>query len=295
MSETRVDYDLLAIFVAVASEASFSKAAIKLGLGKGTVSRGIARLEETLGTELIHRTTHKVTLSTAGTALYERTASHLAALEQAVKRLPERAEEPSGVLRIAAPHDFAAIVLPELLSRFALRYPEVVLDIRIANARVDLVAEGIDLAVRIAAGPWPDSSLTIRRVSAAAASCYAAPQYLLRRGRPKEYGDERHEWIVHRALEKHWKTARATNARFVCDDFLVLRGLACSEAGIAAMPDFVAAPLVRDGSLEAVAVTGLPTASASVFVAYPSSGQVPRKVAAFRDFLVARMKQAPIS
>ena len=82
MPKTPLDYDLIAIFIAVAEEKSFSKAAIRLGIGKGTVSRAIAELEEQLAAELIHRTTHAVALSTAGTALYERTAKHLRALDE---------------------------------------------------------------------------------------------------------------------------------------------------------------------------------------------------------------------
>src|SRR5262245_32484260 len=98
MNETPLDYRLLTIFATVAELYSFSKAARKLGIGKGTVSRAIARLEELMGAELIHRTTHDVALSTAGAALYERTAHHLAALDVAVHDLPERATEPSGQL-----------------------------------------------------------------------------------------------------------------------------------------------------------------------------------------------------
>ena len=118
MATTPLDFGLLAMFAAVAEETSFSKAARRLGITKGTVSRGIARLEDDVGAELIHRTTHKVSLSTAGTALYERTAPHLSALERAFGELPERAEQPSGELRMTAPHDFAAMVLPELISQF---------------------------------------------------------------------------------------------------------------------------------------------------------------------------------
>ena len=111
----------------MAEEASFTKAARKLGPGKGTVSRAIASLERQPGAELVHRTTQAVALSTAGTALYERTAKHLSALDQAVQRLPERAEEPSGVLRLTAPNDFIqAVPLGEqnpIKSDFALIYP----------------------------------------------------------------------------------------------------------------------------------------------------------------------------
>src|SRR5688500_3143734 len=106
MNETQLDLNLLNIFVTVVQQSSFTKAARKLGVGKATVSRSIARLEEIVGAELVHRTTHKVALATAGTELYDRTAAHLSALDAAVRGLPEAAEQPSGELRITAPHDF---------------------------------------------------------------------------------------------------------------------------------------------------------------------------------------------
>src|SRR4051812_28680177 len=174
MRETPLDYQVLAIFIAVAQQSSFSKAALKLGIGKGTVSRAIARLEGVVGAELIHRTTHSVALSTAGTALYERTAHHLAALDLAVTKLPERDEEPSGELRLTAPNDFGAIVLPEVLSQFARRYPQIHFDVRLTNARIDLVAEGFDLAIRAAPGGMKDSTLTVRRLGTAGADLFAA-------------------------------------------------------------------------------------------------------------------------
>src|SRR5690348_7586639 len=128
MNATQLNLDLLATFVTVASAESFSKAAKQLGVSKGTVSRAVARLERELGAELLHRTTHEVALSTAGTALYERVAPHVAALGSALGELPERAEQPSGVLRLTAAPDIAAMILPELIASFTLRYPDVRFD-----------------------------------------------------------------------------------------------------------------------------------------------------------------------
>ena len=162
MPETQADTQLLATFVAVADEQSFTKAARRLGIGKGTVSRAISQLEEQLGAELVHRTTRAVALSTAGVALYERVAPHMIALNQAVQKLPERAAVPSGELRMTAPQDIAVVVLPEILTQFARRYPDVRVDLRATNRQVDLVAEGFDLAIR-AAPTLKDSTLTIRR------------------------------------------------------------------------------------------------------------------------------------
>jgi DNA-binding transcriptional LysR family regulator len=119
------------------------------------------------------------------------------------------AAKPSGVLRMTAPHDFAITVLPELLAQFALRYPEVAFDTRLTGARVDLVAERFDLAIRIAATRLPDSGLTVRKLGNAPTSFYAVPAYLARRGHPKAMWSTEHDWIVHRAVVDHWKLSTA--------------------------------------------------------------------------------------
>jgi DNA-binding transcriptional LysR family regulator len=294
MAETAFDYQLLAVFVAVAEQNSFSKAAHKLGIGKGTVSRAIARLERTVGAELLHRTTHQVALSTAGSALYERTAHHLAALDKAVLKLPERGEQPSGELRITAPSDFGAIVLPELIAEFARRFPGVTFDVRLSNARVDLVAEGFDLAIRAGAATMKDSSLTVRRLGAVGNEFYAAPSYIARRGKPRQLGDGAHDWILHPFALANWKLPRPS-ARYVCDDFFLVRELVRQGVGIGLLPPFVADAYVREGWIENLPLSK-PWAAAGHFVLlYPSSGQVPRKVLAFRDYLVERLKKAPLA
>jgi DNA-binding transcriptional LysR family regulator len=290
MPAPTVDYDGLAIFLAVAEERSFSKAAKRLGVGKGTISRAIASLEETVGAELVHRTPRAVALSTAGTALYERTALHLRAVDEAFGRLPERGELPSGVLRLTAPHDFAITVLADVLAEFALRYPDVSFDTRITNARVDLVAEGFDLAIRMAPGRLADSSLTARKVGAASTSFFAAPAYLARRGTPRALWSKDHDWIAHRGMVDYWKVP-AVQVRHLSDDMTHIRELARAGAGVAFLPDYLAAPYVRAGTLVRVDVPhkGL---TSQIVLLYPSSGQVPRKVTAFRDFLVEWLASA---
>jgi len=292
MNATPVDYDLLATFVAVADTASFSKAAKHLGVSKGTVSRAIARLEGQLGAELIHRTTHQVALSTAGTALYERTAPHLNALGSALGELPETALEPSGELRLTAAHDVAALILPEVMAQFSLRYPDVRFDLRVTNVRLDLIAEKLDLAIR-AANKLVDSTLKVRRLGAAPARFYAAPSYLARRGQPRVIGDPKHEWIFMPRAVSFFRVPRDFRARVLVDDIITSRNLACQGVGVTMLPPFVAADAVARGQLEAV-LTPRALGSVSLYLVYPSSGHVPRKVSVFSDFLAARLRARPI-
>lgn len=283
---TPIDLQLLVTFAAVAEQTSFSKAAAKLGVAKGTVSRSIAQLEEMLGVELVHRTTHQVALSTAGTALFERARPHLTALTSAVVELPEREEAPSGVLRITAPPDFGVIVLPTVITAFTRRFPNVRFDVRLGTQHVDLVKEGYDLGIRVAVRPLKDSSLTIRRIGRDSAAFYAAPSYLARRGRPRVVGDERHTWVLHVGAARLYKMA--DSAQFLVEDFMLARELLRDGAGIGVLPSFVARAYLREGLLEEVSIGE--TVSGEIVVLYPSSGQTPKKVAAFRDFLVDALR-----
>jgi DNA-binding transcriptional LysR family regulator len=287
-------YERLATFLAVAEEQSFTKAARRLNIAKGTVSRSIARLEEDLGVELVHRTTHAVALSTAGIALYERVSPHLTGLDQAVQKLPERGEAPSGTLRMTAPPDFGIIVLPEVIAHFTRRYEGISVDVRLTNVTLDLVADGFDLAIRGAGKTLKDSSLVARRVGDGTLELFAAPSYLARRGQPKHIGDPAHDWIVHSSVCGAIKPWRKLSARFVCDDFLLVRNLAREGAGVALLPRFVATPYLRDGLLEQVTLPDHPTMRGGLFLVYPSRGQAPRKVTAFRDFLIDWLKKWPL-
>src|SRR5689334_19518723 len=119
-----MDLNGLTLFEAVARTSSFSAAAKELGLPKSTVSRGVARLEAEVGTQLLFRTTRQVALSEAGTALYDRIAPLLRSVKSAIGELPEREEQPSGTLRVTAPVDLGVFILADVVTRYAARYPQ---------------------------------------------------------------------------------------------------------------------------------------------------------------------------
>jgi DNA-binding transcriptional LysR family regulator len=288
--ETPPDYNLIAVFIAVVDENSFSKAAEKLKVSKGTVSKSIAKLEEVIGAELIHRTTHSMALSTAGIAFYDRTASYMKALDEVMTTIPERAEIPSGLLRLTAPREFGSIVLPQLLSQFSRRYPEIVFDIRIAPVSQDLVGEGIDVAIHPMAIPLKDSTLKIRKIGTPQGAFYASPSYLARRGKPQFLGDEAHDWVFHSSIIALWKLQKLST-KYLIDDYFLARDLLRDGAGIGPLLTFIAEPYVREGLLETVAVTPPSDARGSYVLLYPSSGQTPKKVSAFCDFIVDWFKR----
>jgi DNA-binding transcriptional LysR family regulator len=285
-----MDLDLLSIFVAVAETSSFSVAAKRLGITTPTVSRGIARLEKLVEAELVHRTTRRVSLSTAGLALLERSATHVRALRESVQGLPEHDEEPSGMLRVAAPYDLGVTLLPELVARFTARYPKVRVEAKLTNRRVDPVAEGVDLVLWPAGGALDDSSLSLRRLVQRADLCfYASPGYLARRGTPRAFAAPEHEWVLLSAGQL-LKLPKGFEPRVRANDFLFLRETIRAGAGVGLLPMFVGEPLVVTGELMRVAL-GVRLPTFRLVLLYPSSGQVARKVVAFRDLLVDAMKK----
>jgi DNA-binding transcriptional LysR family regulator len=285
--ETTISLDVLQQFVALAETGSFSGAAAKLGLSKGTISRGIARLEDELGSELVHRTTRKVALSTAGQALLERTAPHLYALAATVRSLPEREEQPSGELKLTAPTDFGIEVLPDLVAGFALRYPAIRVDAWVTNRVVDLVGEGFDLGIRaVTKFPLKDSSMVARPLEPVAIHYYAAPTYLARRGNPKAFADGDHDWVVMRFMAKASSLPRGVKPRVVADDFFFVREVLRAGVGVGMLPAYLGEPAVKRGELVRVLPSFRQRATGRLVVMYPSGRRVPRKVTAFRDYLL---------
>lgn len=284
-----LDLSLLSAFVAVAEASSFSKAAALLGVTTATVSRTIAKLESIVGAELIHRTTRQVALSSAGEALYARTAPHVRSLRDAVQKLPERHDEPAGTLRLTAPVVLGVTFLSDVIARYVARYPEVRVEADFSNRKVDLVKEGFDLAIRGDGGVRKNSSMTIRTLTRTPLRFYAAPSYLARQGMPRTPGAKDHQWIVFGPLPRETKSEPEIEGRVVANDFLVLRETTRRGAGVGLLPVFLGEPLVATGDLVAV-LPAFKSSLGGMVLLYPSTGRVPRKVAAFRDMLLAAIK-----
>lgn len=291
-----IDLNHLSVFGAVGESASFSVAARRLGLPKSSVSRAVAKLEAAVGVRLVHRTTRHVALSTAGKALYEKTAPLLATLRQSIGDLPELEEQPSGRLRVTATIDFGAAVLAEVVARFVARYPGVEVELRLTNELVDLVAESIDVALRISSTRLKDSSLTAKKAGPVTLQLFAAPAYLARRGTPRVPRDlDGHEWVGFRA-------ARAVRlegpggpidvrpqGRITCDDMSFLRAAVLEGAGIGVLPAFLTHADVAAGRL----VRLLPRwnmLSGYLWIVSPGARHVPRKVSAFTQLVLETMR-----
>jgi DNA-binding transcriptional LysR family regulator len=183
-------FDYLAdveVFTTIAGKGTISAAAVALGTTPSVLSRAVARLESRLGTQLMRRTTRRLSLTEAGRAYLEQARHAFAVLADAERAVQGADGELTGTIRISAPTTYAHYKLPALLQPFMDRHPAVMIELSIANRNVDLVSEGYDMAVRL--GVLPDSGLAARKLGDEELVLVASPAYLARTGTPRTIAD----------------------------------------------------------------------------------------------------------
>lgn len=280
-----MELDGIAIFVKVVQAGSFSGAARLLGMPNTTVSAKVARLEKRLGVTLIQRTTRKLNITPAGQAYFERCARGLDEIEGAEAEVSLSAGEPRGLLRITAPGDVAMGMLPPIVGRFLARFRRTRVEVLVANRVVDLLAEGVHLAIR--AAPLRDSTLMARRFVPFSGGLYASRAYLARRGTPRTPADlEKHDCLVFprfsarpvRLTDGRSRADAHFKGRLAVDDPQTLRNFILQSEGIGTLPDYLA----RGTALVHVLPKWSWMSGALSFV-YPGQRFVPANVRAFID------------
>ena len=282
------------VFVKVVQFGGFSAAARQLGMPTTTVSAKIARLEERLGTTLIHRSTRRMHVTPAGEAYYRRCVEAVSLLETGESELAAARAAPSGTLRLTAAPDMAQTLIAPILARYLEIYPRVSVEMMVTNRVIDLISEGVDLAVR-ATPHLKDSTLVARRFTMGRLVLAASPAYLDRHGRPQTFADLAvSEIMVHTRFPTDLKiyspdgTAHELHpaSRVRADDLQSLAALAALGVGIVLIPDIGA----TQAGLEPV-LPGYATASAPAHFVYPASRQMAPNVRAFID-LAREMAQS---
>jgi DNA-binding transcriptional LysR family regulator len=295
-----MDLNRAQIFARVVEDGGFTAAARTLRVPKSSVSRAVALLEDELGVRLLQRSTRTMQLTEAGRVFYDRASRALAGLEDAEAAVSELQASLRGTVRVTAPPDAAAGILAPIVARFVERHPAVLVECVLTGRVVDLVAEGVDFAFR--AAKVADSSLVARRLVSRDGSLYAAPSYLARRAAPVRVAElAAHECVLFRADQgrTRWTLAGPDGEEDVevhgpisADDFAFVHRACVQGAGIALMPQFLAEPSVGRGELVRVLPSFLGIRGVWHLV-YPTSRYLPRRAAAFRDFVLGELGAAP--
>lgn len=285
-------------FSRVAELGSFTRAADEIGLSRAMVSTHVQRLERRFGLRLLNRTTRKVAVTPAGADYLEhcrRVFAELAAAEESLKQSRER---PTGRLRVDVPGSFARHLLLPALPDFLARFPGIELELRINERVVDLVKEGVDLAVR--GGVIEDPNLVARPIARAHWIFCASPAYLARRGRPQSVADLADHALIgsttaESAQPRAWLFPEGIAAPKLAFSVTVneteaLMLAAASGIGIAQTMDLMAARALMDGRLQ-IALPGCTVPGPPVSVVHTPSAERLARVRVFAEFLRGLMEE----
>ncbi|GAJ30439.1 LysR family transcriptional regulator [Acidomonas methanolica] len=297
------DFEAWAIFARVAEFGSFARAADALHLSKPTVSKAVARLELSLAGSLFNRTSRKLSLTEFGREALAHANRILSAGENAEAELRDTVRRPQGLIRVAAPMSFGITHLAPVLPRFLQDFPEISVNVQFSDALVDLVADGYDLAVRIAS--LPDSSLRSRRLCTIPLLLVAAPELLLREGAPDHprdlagfdaaiYTNSRDIGAItlrHRGGEEFiWRQRGRLSANNAEGLLPALR----AGLGIGVVPAFLGEEDLRAGRLVRV-LDGWEAGPVSLHLVTPPSPLRPARVSALMAYLADQFKSSPWS
>jgi DNA-binding transcriptional LysR family regulator len=284
--------DAMQAFVAVADAQGFAPAARKLGLSPSAMTRLIAALEEHLGARLLQRTTRSVTLTDVGTRYLERIRRILADVEEAESSAEGERTRPSGRLVASAPIGFGRLHVSPVMSKYLARYPEVSAELRLSDRMINLVEDGVDLAVRI--GHLPDSTLVARHVGEMRRIVVASNAYLKRRGEPKtpqaitahdtiQFGaaTSAPDW---RFVEDGREVRVACTPRFTTDSADAAIQYAEQGGGLTRVMAYQAAEALKRGKLTIV-LAQFEQPALPIHIVYPTSRLLSAKVRAFIDLV----------
>lgn len=289
----------MAVFRRVVEAESFSAVARETNMSQSTVSKHIASLEERLDTKLLNRSTRSLKLTEAGKEYYHHCIRILNDFQEAEASVGKGKIDPTGTLRISTSAAFGRTCILPYLSEFLSAYPDINIDLIFNDNYIDLVKEGIDLAIRI--GPLEDSSLIARKIGSSPRLVVASPEYLVNHGRPKKPVDLiKHDCLFY-TLQKSpdlWyfnstqegdesirvnSRLKASSPDAICD--ATLEGL-----GISILGEWYVRKHVREGKLKVILPDYKPT-TYDIHAVYPERRFVPQKVKRMIEFLIEKIAQ----
>ncbi len=284
----------LEVFVQVVKSGSFAKAADELQLNPSAVSRRISHLEQRLGVQLLHRTTRSLSLTEAGERYFNRCLSILADIEEAEREAKQHSQQPQGTLHVSCSTYLAYRFLLAKIPPFLEQYPQIVIQLTLSDDVVDLMRDGIDVAIRI--GEIADASLITRKLISDRRIICASPQYLDRYGIPETPNDLAHHNCLSLNAQKttlnQWRFRDASGLREmrVRGNFAVNSGQALYEAilaglGIGRVVQFLAQPELTSGQLVPLLMEYAEDNEVGIYAVLPSQRYLLPKVRCFVEFL----------
>ncbi|MES2609723.1 MAG: LysR family transcriptional regulator [Pseudomonadota bacterium] len=283
----------LELFIKVAEVGSMGGAAEALGLSNPAASRHLASLEGRLKARLVERNTRRLYLTSEGQEFYERARTVLAELQDAETAINSSTLKPSGVLRVSASLSFSMQLIAPRLAQYHRLYPQVRVHIEAANRYLDMIENGIDVAIRNREFE-PDSSITIRRLATTRRVLCASPAYLASHGMPQSPGElAAHDFLIY-VYANHAHELRLTRGEDSCvvpiqgllesNDGQVLRAAALSGLGILVQPSYIVYDDIVAGRLVPV-LNDWDLPRIQINIAYPSRKHLSAKVRSFIDFM----------
>lgn len=299
-----MDFDHLqniAAFAKVARHNSFSAAARDLGLSTATVSRQIARLEQTVGAQLFVRTTRQVALTEIGEAFYRRSSAILLMAEESLSEARELQAEPRGTLRVTAPTLFGNMHLAQMISRFTDQYREVEVRLTVSDGLENISGGDHDVAVRIT--NHLDDGVVARRLTPINWVVCASPAYIERHGEPRHPHElQGHECCHYASLIRHdrWNFIKdeeeysaAVHSRLHVNSSVIIASHALAGRAIAMLPTYLVGDYLRSGELRPVLTDYRPTVNSSLYAIYSPTRYLMAKVRCFIDVLSASFADPP--
>ncbi len=291
----------LEAFTAVVESGTFSAAGERLGIAKSVVSRRISQLEQRLGSQLLHRTTRRLSLSDAGKNFYQRAIQILSDLNEAEQSVAEETSDLRGLLKLAAPLSFGLTHLSNCIFDFLSEHPAIELNMDLNDRNVNLVEEGFDMAVRI--GELEDSTLVARRLGTMRQVTCASPSYLQQHGKPEHPDDlQQHIGLQYNNIsyKRQWSYKMAKGKTIIAQPQIRIRannGEALAAAAIAGMgitkgPTFILGSLIKAGKLLTI-LDEYQSPPMGIYAVYPPGRLLPRRIQVFSDFLAGRFGDHP--
>lgn len=289
------DLNDFAWFVRVVEHGGFAAAGRALDIPKSKLSRRIAQLEERLGVRLIHRTTRQFTVTEVGQTFYQHCKAMLIEAEAAQEAIAMLQAEPRGCVKITCPVTLLHVHVGPMLARFMMRYPAVQIQLEATNRRVDLVAEGVDVAIRVRPRPFDDSDLVMRILADRGHCLVASPTLVASMGTPQR-PDELSRWPgLSMAVGKQvhqWSLTGPDGAkaqihftpRLITGDMLALREAAIAGVGLVQLPLLMARDQLAKGELVRVLTDWEPQREV-IHAVFPSRRGLLPAVRALVEFL----------